>query len=60
MAKCGGLGSAKYALEMFIRSLPIGCRFSIIMYGTSYLPMIYNYEHDTMTNTDNERADAIK
>ena len=54
------IGMAKDALEMFVRSLPAGCKFSILSFGTSYLPMIYNWEYDTMENNDLERKDAIR
>ena len=36
MGRNGGMEMAKDALNIFIRSLPLGCRFSIIGFGSNY------------------------
>lgn len=36
MSSAGRMQSAKDALKLFVRSLPIGCKFSIISFGSRY------------------------
>jgi len=49
---------AKEAMELFLRSLPADCKFSILSYGSQWEAMMYQ-ESDTMTNDDETREYAL-
>ena len=38
----GRIGLARDALAIFVRSLPVGCKFSIISFGSSFSNLNYN------------------
>ena len=49
---------SKEAMELFVRSLPFDCKFSILSYGSQWEAMKYE-ESDTMTLNDTTRDFAL-
>ena len=59
----GGMGRmeiAREALSIFIRSLPAGCKFSIISFGSAYDAMVDADEQTILSYTDQTKELALK
>ena len=50
----------KEALTLFLQSLPVGCHFSIVSFGTKYESLIYKKHGDVMQYNDFSLAFAKK
>ena len=51
---------AKDALEIFIRSLPVNCKFSIVSFGSSFDALKYNNLNEIIDYNDNSKDWALQ
>ena len=59
MSKHDRIGIAKNALELFMRSLPEGCTFSIISFGSNHNPLFHQNFYQTYNDETRDSAIAM-
>ena len=59
MRGAGRMEAANEALKLFVRSLPTGCKFSIISFGSRFTNMEYAEEGATITYNEDSKKFAL-